>query len=64
MPRIPVCSFSSVSVFCCFQSCLAPSASAQVRNRIAQNIADIEPPLSGPHPMARAGLIRGRVKAA
>jgi subtilase family serine protease len=64
MPRIPVCPFRkrvvvSISTFLV----LAVAASAQVRNRIAQNIADAEPVmLSAPHPLARAEFDQGRVE--
>jgi subtilase family serine protease len=60
MLRIRVCSFSSVVIFAAL---LAVTASAQVRNRIAQNIADTEPVmLSAPHPLARAEFDHGRVE--
>ena len=64
MPRIPVCPFRkrvvvSISTFLV----LAVAASAQVRNRITQNIADTEPVmLSAPHPLARAEFDQGRVE--
>ena len=60
MARIRVCSFSKVVVFA---TLLAVSASAQVRNRIAQNIGDTEPVVvSAPHPLARAEFDQGRVE--
>ena len=60
MLRIRVCSFSSVVVFAAL---LVVTASAQVRNRIAQNIADTEPVmLSAPHPLALAEFDQGRVE--
>jgi subtilase family serine protease len=60
MPRVQLCSFSRLTVFAAL---LAVTASAQVRNRIAQNIADTEPVmLSTPHPLARAEFDRGRVE--
>ena len=42
---------------------LAVAASAQVRNRIMQNIGDTEPVVvSAPHPLARAEFDQGRVE--
>jgi subtilase family serine protease len=60
MPRVLLCSFSRLTIFAAL---LAVTASAQVRNRIAQNIGDTEPVmLSTPHPLARAEFDRGRVE--
>jgi subtilase family serine protease len=60
MARIRVCSFFKVVVFAAL---LAVTASAQVRNRIAQNIGDTEPVMvSAPHPLARAEFDQGRVE--
>jgi subtilase family serine protease len=60
MARIRVCSFFEVVVFAAL---LAVTASAQVRNRIAQNIGDTEPVMvSTPHPLARAEFDQGRVE--
>ena len=62
MARIRVCSFFKVVVFAAL---LAVTASAQVRNRITQNIGDTEPVMfSAPHPLARAEFDRGRVEGA
>ncbi len=66
MPRMLVCPFRkqvviSISSFLVFF--FAISAPAQVRNRIAQRIADTEPVvISSPHPLARAEFDQGRVE--
>ena len=64
MPRIPVCPFRQrVVITISTLLVLAVAASAQVRNRITQNIADTEPVmLSAPHPLARAEFDQGRVE--
>lgn len=59
MPKILMSSFSKLVVFAAL---LAVTVSAQVRNRIVQDIADTEPVMiSAPHPLARAESDQGRV---
>jgi subtilase family serine protease len=64
MPRTSVCRFRKrIVVFISALLLLATAASAQVRNRIAQNIADTEPMMVAPqHPLARAAFDQGRVE--
>jgi subtilase family serine protease len=64
MPRTSVCRFHQlIAISISALLMLATSASAQVRNRIAQNIADTEPVMVSPqHPMARAEFDQGRVE--
>jgi subtilase family serine protease len=64
MPRTSVCRFHQLIAICISALLmLATSASAQVRNRIAQNIADTEPVMVSPqHPMAQAAFDQGRVE--
>jgi subtilase family serine protease len=64
MPRTSVCRFRKrIVIFISALSMLATSASAQVQNRIAQNIADTEPMMVAPqHPLARTAFDQGRVE--
>src|SRR5579862_567720 len=64
MPRTSVCRFHQlIAISISALLMLATSASAQVRNRIAQNIADTEPVMVAPqHPMAQAAFDQGRVE--
>jgi subtilase family serine protease len=64
MPRTSVCPFRKRVIICISAFLvLAIAAPAQVRNRIAQNIADTEPVMiSTPHPLARAEFDQGRVE--
>ncbi len=64
MPRTSLRSFSTLVIFAAlFTITAAITASAQVRNRITQNLADTEPAMiSSPHPLARAEFDRGRVE--
>ncbi len=61
MPRTSVCSFHKCAAIAAFLL-VALSASAQIRNRIAQRIEDTEPAVvMGAHPLARPEFDRGRV---
>lgn len=64
MPRTSVCRFHQlIAISISALLMLATSASAQVRNRIAQNIADTEPVMVAPqHPLAQAAFDQGRVE--
>ena len=64
MPRSLVCLFRKrIVIFVSTFLVLAVAASAQVRDRILQNIGDTEPAVvSAPHPLARAEFDQGRVE--